>query len=194
MSSDALETRFRRLYHQHYEALLEYAARRSLDLSDAHDVVADTFLVLWRRFDVAPAADEEILLWLYGVVRKVLSNRDRARQRRDRLAMRFAQIVPDPHDTEELAANRLDARRLLDALLELTETQREVLLLAAWEGLSTLEVAAVLGCSENAASIRLHRARKRLTEVYEKENARSGHIPDARLRLRRPPDQQRKDD
>lgn len=193
MSGETAESRFRRLYETHYEALLAYAARRSPDLSEAHDVVADTFLVLWRRLDEAPV-DEEVPLWLYGVIRRVLSNRDRSRQRRERLAARFAQIARELPETEELVESRLDARQLLEALLLLTEDDREVLLLAAWERLSTAQLAATLGCSQNAASLRLHRARKKLTEVYKKENERTGHIPHERLRLRRPPDRRRKDE
>ena len=181
MSSEAAESRFRRLYAEHYEAMLAYAARRWPDLSEAHDIVADTFLVLWRRLDEAPA-DEEILFWLYGVIRRVLSNRQRGHQRRERLALRVMELARVLPETEELAANRLDARRLLEALLQLKEQEREVLLLAAWERLSTAEVAVVLGCSENAAALRLHRARKRLTNVYKKENERAGDMSSGGLR------------
>jgi RNA polymerase sigma-70 factor (ECF subfamily) len=96
--------------------------------------------------------------------------------------MELARVLPE---TEELAANRLDARRLLEALLQLKEQEREVLLMAAWERLSTAEVAAVLGCSENAATLRLHRARKRLTNVYKKENERAGDMSSGGLRQSR---------
>jgi DNA-directed RNA polymerase specialized sigma24 family protein len=76
------EARFRRLYEQQYEPLLAYAARRTLDRSEAHDVVSETFLILWRRLDEAPR-DEEIPLWLYGVARRVLANRRRSRARQE---------------------------------------------------------------------------------------------------------------
>lgn len=186
MSSDPREIRFRRLYEDNYEMLLAYAARRSPDLSEAHDIVADTFLVLWRRLDAAPVDDEEIPLWLHGVIRRVLANHYRGRTRRDRLAARFTQIVSDAPRTEELAETNMHAQQVLKALLKLSEQDREILLLAAWEQLSTLEIAVVLGCSENAAALRLHRARKRLTEVYRKENEQIGDKGTKRPRLRRP--------
>jgi len=185
MSSDPREIRFRRLYEEHYEMLLAYAARRSPDLSEAHDIVADTFLVLWRRLDEAPV-DDEIPLWLHGVIRRVLANHYRGRTRRDRLAARFAQIASEARRTEELAETNMNARQVLNALLKLSEQDREILLLAAWEQLPTLEIAVVLGCSENAAALRLHRARKRLTEVYRKENERTGNEGSKRPQLRRP--------
>lgn len=194
MVENERERRFRMLYRQHYPMLLAYALRRSPDPADAHDAVADTFLVLWRRFERAPVNDDEVLLWLYGVARRVLTNRHRTRQRQERVAQRFAELLAEGPTLEDLAAHRRDARRLLDALLALSEHDRELLMLATWECLSTSELAAVLACSENAAAIRLHRARKRLTEVYEKENAVSGHRGHERLRLRQPDEKNENDE
>jgi len=194
MSENERERRFRELYVRHYSTLLAYALRRLADPADAHDLVADTFLVLWRRLEDAPVSDDEIPLWLYGVARRVLTNRHRTRERHARLTQRIAQSPAEGATLEEVTSSRSDARRLLKALLTLSEQDRELLLLATWEHLTTDELATVIGCSENAAAIRLHRARKRLTEVYEKENAASGHKGRERLRLRRPRDQRQNDD
>jgi len=181
----AAEARFRRLYEQQYEALLAYAARRMPDRSEAHDVVSETFLILWRRLDDAPR-DEEIPLWLYGVARRVLANRRRSRSRSERLAARLTELADRRPELDEVASARLHARAVLTALQTLKEQDREVLLLAAWENLSTTEIAAVLGCSENAAAIRLHRARRRLTAACGKEIERGGHEQGERSQLRRP--------
>lgn len=65
-----------------YEPLLRFARRRaSPDLAD--DVVADTLLVLWRRFD--EVVDETELAWCYGVARRCLANHHRSELRRRRL-------------------------------------------------------------------------------------------------------------
>lgn len=64
---------------------------------------------------------------------------------------------------------------MIRALRELRPEEQEILRLAAWEGLTNAGLAVTLGCSENAATIRLHRARKRLVEQLEKENAPAGH-------------------
>ena len=50
-----------------------------------------------------------------------------------------------------------------------SEADREILLLAAWEGLTTGEIGTVLGCSPNTAAVRLHRARRRLDDAMEGE-------------------------
>lgn len=188
----AAENRFRRLYDENYETLLAYVLRRWPDASEAHDIVADTFLVLWRRLDEAPG-DPEIPLWLHGVVRRILANHHRTRLRRERFSARFTQIVSEVSDAEELAEVRLRARDVLKGLLQLSEQDQEILLLAAWESLGAADLAVVLDCSENAAMIRLHRARKRLAEACRKENGGTGHKPSERSRLRRPPDQKRQD-
>ena len=74
------------------------------------------------------------------------------------------------------------------ALAAVGAGDREILLLSAWDDLSISEIATVLGCSENAAALRLHRARLRLTKVYEKENREAGHKGDEPPALRRPAD------
>lgn len=61
-----------------------------------------------------------------------------------------------------------DAHELVHAALgRLKPIDREVLLLAEWERLSSAEIAAVTGCSSNSARGRLHRARRRFREAYE---------------------------
>lgn len=167
------ELRFRELYRAHYRALQAFALRRCADPADAHDLVADTFLVLWRRIDEAPEGDEA-LLWLFGVARRVLANQRRSRTRRERLTARLRALPQDAPALDTMAFARADAQAVLAALAHLSERDRDVLLLAAWEGLSHAQIARVLGCSENAAMIRLHRARLRLREICRKENARPG--------------------
>lgn len=174
MSERDDEARFRELWQAHYRAVAAYAHRRCSDASDAADLVSETFLVLWRRLDEAPT-DESVLPWLYEVARRILSNQERTRTRRDRLLGRL-RTLPRPLPTvEAVAAERAATATVLRALGRLSERDREVLLLAAWEGLSHAQIAHVLGCSESASMVRLHRARRRLTEVYRKEEARTGH-------------------
>jgi len=72
---------------------------------------------------------------------------------------------PDPGMDWDAVDARLDAeaqrRRLRIALCSLSEPDRELLLLVAWEGLTSAEAAEVLGISKVAARSRLHRARRR---------------------------------
>jgi RNA polymerase sigma-70 factor (ECF subfamily) len=54
-----------------------------------------------------------------------------------------------------------------EALARLGARDREVLLLAEWEGLAPRQIAGILGCAAVTARARLHRARKRFRAVYE---------------------------
>lgn len=148
---------FAALFEAHFEALLAYARRRTDQLSDAEDIVADSFTVVWRRRADLPADPSMQLPWLYGIARRLLANQRRGSARRLRLAERLKSLASG-HGTTR--SRRLDA--VLDALARLRGDDQEILRLTAWEGLSHAEVAVALGITSNAAAIRLHRARRRL--------------------------------
>jgi RNA polymerase sigma-70 factor (ECF subfamily) len=63
------------------------------------------------------------------------------------------------------AAGNVGPSGVLDALTALRPEDQEILRLAAWEDLGPAEIAIVLGCSANAAALRLSRARKRLRDL-----------------------------
>jgi RNA polymerase sigma-70 factor (ECF subfamily) len=147
------ETRFHALFKRHYGDVVRYAIRR-VGADDADDVAEDVFAVVWRRIDRVPDG-AGALPWIYGVARRVTANHHRASRRRRRLWSKAA--------GEETVATHPDPRpELIDALARLGSRDREVLELRAWEGLEPREMAEVLGCSVNAATVRLHRARRRL--------------------------------
>jgi RNA polymerase sigma-70 factor (ECF subfamily) len=160
--SAAAEGRFRELYADHYRPVLAYCLRRLPSHSDAEDSVAEVFAVAWRRMDGVPAGSDA-LPWLYAVARRVVGNADRTRRRRDRLTARVA----TRRDAEQGSAAADSSALVIDVLMRLRPLDQEVLRLAAWEGLQPLEIAAVLGCSPNAAAIRLHRARERFREQFD---------------------------
>jgi RNA polymerase sigma-70 factor (ECF subfamily) len=144
--------RFEELYRRHAGAVHAYARRRA-PADVAEDVTAETFLVAWRRLDRVPV---EALPWLYAVARKTLANR----RRRD-LRARLPLPVPLPSFDVELPSDPALAR----AFAALSERDREVLALVAWEGLALADVARVLGCSVVSCRVRLHRARQRLARL-----------------------------
>jgi RNA polymerase sigma factor (sigma-70 family) len=170
--------RFQELYEANFARILGYALRRGASAEDAADVVAEAFLVAWRRLEQLPPG-EEARAWLYGVARRVLSNHRRGVLRRARLIARVALEIPPLVRTPSPAEDGVAA---LAAFRALRSADREILGLATWEGLSTAELATALGCSPNAAKIRLHRARRRLARelarlgVDVKPDRSSGHV------------------
>lgn len=172
LARELAQVRFGQLYRDQGRAILAYALRRVEDPEDAADVVAETFLVAWRRLDEVPM-DPGARLWLFAVARRVLANLHRAERRRTRLGERIAETL-----RTELAsgpAPRGEAAEVLRAMGELGADDRELLLLVSWEELSPGEAAKVLGVSALAARSRLHRARRRLRALLEqREETGSG--------------------
>jgi RNA polymerase sigma-70 factor, ECF subfamily len=146
------EERFNRLHERHFEAIRRYAYRRSPALAD--DIVAETFLVAWRRIDDVPCDERP---WLFGVARHARLNLQRSARRQQAVANRLSggldETLPSRAEQPGEAIGR--------ALSALPERDREILLLHAWEGLGRREIAAALGCSVANVSVRLHRARTR---------------------------------
>jgi RNA polymerase sigma-70 factor, ECF subfamily len=164
LGQEMAQVRFAKLYREEGRAILEYALRRVEDREDAADVVAETFLVAWRRLGEVPIG-EEARLWLYGVARLTLANLHRAERRRTRLGRRLAETLRTELSAHSAPAG--EAAEVLRAIGELGEDDRELLLLVSWEGLSPGEAARVLGISSLAARSRLHRARRRLRHLLE---------------------------
>lgn len=158
------ESRFRRLFDEHYRIVMAYALRRTSTRDDAHDVVSDTFTVAWRRLDDVPTDRDEQVAWLLGTARKVLANHHRSTRRRRALAERAA-VVGDEPVTRDHGEAAGEVQLVHDALAELAEADREILRLAAWEDLPHAQIASILDLTTSAVSVRLHRARQRLAEV-----------------------------
>jgi RNA polymerase sigma-70 factor (ECF subfamily) len=133
--------------------IVAYCRSRAASPSDGEDAAAEVFLAAWRRLDDVPDGDAA-LLWLYGTARRVLANERRSRRRRGALQERLKATSGIPPSTP---AEHDDERELVrEALLGLGPRDREVLLLAEWEGLLTV-----------TARGRLHRARRRFRTAFE---------------------------
>jgi RNA polymerase sigma-70 factor (ECF subfamily) len=153
------QARFRSLW-ENEPRIAAYALRRAVSPEDAADVIAETFAIAWQRIDDVPAGGDA-LLWLYVTARNVLANDYRRRQRRSALIGRIGDDLSRALTYEDALDEEGESARILFA--SLPEADREILMLAGWEGLSTKNLSRVLGCSAVAARIRLHRARTRMT-------------------------------
>lgn len=162
----SLRRRFEDLYQQHYAAVLAYCLRRT-GRADAYDAAAETFTVVWRRIADVPAGDGA-LPWTYAVAARVLAHQRRSHGRRRLLRQRLAGLAPNPSPAPEMQLVRSSRdQEVVDALQRLSERDREVLRLVAWEGLERSEASAVLGCSRAALDQRIHRALRRLARQLE---------------------------
>jgi RNA polymerase sigma-70 factor (ECF subfamily) len=153
--------RFESVYRELYAPVCGYALRRIRRPEDAAEVVAETFATLWRRFDACPQGDE-LRPWLFGVARRVAANQRRGERRRTALGERLA-ATADREAFDLLGSD--EESELARAFAGLSESDRELLSLVAWEGLTRDELAVALGTNRAVVRLRLHRARKRLRDA-----------------------------
>lgn len=98
---DQRERRFRRLYEANFRPVQAYAVNRLARSDDVADVVAEVFMIAWRRLaDVPPPPHDRF--WLYGTARRVISKRYRSASRWHNLLGRLAAERPE---TAEWADN-----------------------------------------------------------------------------------------
>lgn len=162
MSDEAVAQRLTQLWLEHADAVRRFARRR-VPVDEADDVLAETFAVAWRRAEEIPAAP---LPWLYGVARNVIRTDSRSRGRRAALADKVAREPRSDASSAEVEA--IERLHLARAWEQLTEAEREVIALVAWEGLSSTEAAKVMECLPSTFAVRLLRARRRLAHLLER--------------------------
>jgi RNA polymerase sigma-70 factor (ECF subfamily) len=161
------EDGFTAAFRDHYPAVLAFARRRIGD-HFAEDVAADVFTIAWRRWTDAPP---DVRPWLFGIAKNVMSGAGRSERRRERLNMK-ASLQP-PAEVPDLGDDVAAAVDLRVAWSELSEADREVIALVAWDGLASAQAAEVLAISRIAYVARLSRARKRLRRRLADRGKRS---------------------
>jgi RNA polymerase sigma-70 factor (ECF subfamily) len=149
------------LFVKHAAAVRAYALRR-IDPATAEETVSEVFVIAWRRLDDVPS---DPLPWLLACARRVLANQRRAGRRRIALQQRLSQAGDLPGAWE---FDGVPDRPLARALGELSEEDRELLLLVAWDELEPEQTALALGCSRRTLAVRLHRARRRLADSLQR--------------------------
>jgi RNA polymerase sigma factor (sigma-70 family) len=159
--------RFAELYDRHAPDIHRYVARRLGD-SAADDVVAETFLVAFRRRDRFDPSRGAARPWLYGIASNLIAGHRRSEVMQYRVLAKTAvdPVVESHHDrAEERVAAAAVTRQLGAALARLAKRDRDVLLLVAWESLTYDEVAQALGIPIGTVRSRLNRARKKVRKA-----------------------------
>lgn len=173
MSTQANTARFEAVYAETYEQILGYAMRRCESPEDAADVVAETYATAWRRIDALPT-DDGARLWLYGVARNTLANHRRGLVRRQQRSADLNVDIADLYSSSPEGSVELGV--IARTFRELSDDDRELLSLVAWEGLDHAQIAKVMGVTRNAVRIRLHRARKRFSRALARAGVSARHL------------------
>jgi RNA polymerase sigma-70 factor (ECF subfamily) len=154
------EQQFERFYREHYTEVRRFA-RTLVCADDVDDIVSASFTTAWQKFEQIPT--ESARAWLFGTARNMARNRWAMGRR----AAALADVIElaRPNLTARLADGGFDpveVAPLLDVLRSLTDTDRELLIMAGWFEMTPNEIAAVTGDRTGNVRVRLHRLRKRL--------------------------------
>ena len=169
------ESAFDGLFRRWASPLLRYLERMVGDTATAEELVQETFLrVHGARGRYEPRA--RFSTWLYRIATRLALNELRRPRRRHPHAEDVVVDLPAPtHGSDEIADSRRASFALERELARLPERQRVALWLAAAEGRSYAEVAAVLDTSELSVKSLVHRGRARLVERLARSRTAGAH-------------------
>jgi len=156
------ERRFRTVADEATPAIGAYLKRRIYPMShsDVDDLVEEVLIIAWRRLDDIPLGAE--VPWLIGVARNVLRNA----QRKYRRGIAANARMVAPHSDPSAEDNVIADQAVRGALEALSDDDRDIVLLHAWDGRSADEIALILGITTNAAAVRLSRAQDRFRKHF----------------------------
>ena len=160
------EAMLRTLYEEHWQVVLNYAARLLLqDHHGAADVTQEVFLRAWRHAEVFTQGPGYTRAWLLTVARNLIVDRHRARGARapevSDAALRTGSGPAAPDHADWVAASVTVAT----ALTQLSPDHLEVLREVYWRGRSAKEAADAIGISVGTVKSRTHYAIRRLREA-----------------------------
>lgn len=158
--------RFDALYRKYVAQVYSYAFYELGDHHDAEDATERTFvsaLMALPRFEerARPADDEgasTFRVWLFRIARNAVANRRRELRRHPQAPLEAAGVVADPLDLEGGLVRRSEADVAWAAIARLPADRRRAVVLRFVDEMSTAEIAGVLGRSEGAVRVLLHRA------------------------------------
>lgn len=152
---------FDQVFAEHATAVHRYFVRRA-PREDVEDLTAEVFATAWKRRDRIPA--DFVLPWLYRTASYVLSN-----HRRKPTLTLISDYTRDDRrhgHSADPADLVVEDQQVRSALARLSERDRMILMLHAWEGLDGEGLARALGVSRGGAAAALSRARSRLREAW----------------------------
>jgi RNA polymerase sigma-70 factor, ECF subfamily len=165
----------RQVYRLHADAIYRYALYQSGNSSLAEDVAGEVFVRMMESIGSYKYRGSPISAWLYRIARNLIIDHQRRGGRFQPLEEGYdLTLISD--NPIELAERQLSWAELREALAELTDDQRQVIILKFIENLENREVAEVIGKSEGSVKSLQHRALRRLRRVLEKRGSHASRV------------------
>jgi RNA polymerase sigma-70 factor (ECF subfamily) len=152
---------FAQLFEQYHAPILNYLHRMVSDRALAEDLTQDTFI---KAYNALPRTKPDLAFkaWLYRIATNTAISHLRRGKIIKWLPFLSDRETPDEH-IEKSVTRKMD---ISEALSKLPQHYATALLLRHYQGLSLAETAQALDVTENAAKLRLFRARKAFAQIY----------------------------
>jgi len=156
--------RFTALYDAYSGKIYRYVFYRTHHKETSEDIASDVFMKALNGLDSFDASKGTFSSWIYRIARNSLIDLYRSRKQ----TVGIEEIANDvkfssgDDPTRDAAETKESIRKALDVLSTLSEDQREIVLLRAWDGLPYKEIADILGKSEASCKMGFSRATARL--------------------------------
>ncbi len=163
-----MEEKFLKAYDEHADALFRYCYFKVYDRERAKDFVQEAYTRTWVYLSEGKKVDN-LRAFLYRLLHNIIVDDIRKKKSLSLDKMgeeNFMTEVPSNDNTEDVAV----AREVADKLSLLDELHREVIQMRFIDDMSVGDIAKVLKISENVASVRIHRAIKKLRDIFEKNH------------------------
>ena len=166
-----LDREFSDFYRQHLRDIYNYTYYRTGNHHDAEDITTQTFIQAYRHFERAQRESNGRPLrpWLIRIAHNLAANYYRDRARKPTSMLEEAEFVSQAHDTAALVEGREEVTHVLEAVKDLPDDRREALIMRFALGMDNREIARVLGRTEGATKVLIHRAIKQLEERVDQE-------------------------
>jgi len=153
---------FERLYRKYVAQVYNFALYELRDRHAAEDVTAQVFLRalagLPRFREQAEPPESSFRTWLFQIARNTISNEHRRARRHPASPLDLAFDHPAPTDVQLAALVRAEVARAWEAIERLPADRRRALVLRFVNEMSTREIGQVLGRSEGATRVLIHRS------------------------------------
>lgn len=152
---------------EHIDGLFTYAMALTRNTYEAEDLVQETYLRAIQAMDRL-REDGNAKAWLYTILRNIRLNEVRQQRIRPKLLELDADenaanlVIDTAKDPHALYVNKVKTQQVREAIRQLSEEFREIILLREFAELSYQEIATLLGCAQGTVMSRLARARAKL--------------------------------
>jgi RNA polymerase sigma-70 factor (ECF subfamily) len=156
---------FEDLYQENAGDVYRFSLWMTGDSQEAEDITSETFVRAWAR--KGTIRTETLKAYLFTIARNIHLQKQRRMKRQYDLKETFLDPKPGPEQSVETQQRISDVRRVL---LTIPECDRSAFIMRVQHELPYAEIARVLGLSQTAAKVKVHRIRKKiLVSFLEKE-------------------------